>query len=104
MDRARKAEDRGELREAHQKRRVSQRKAMRVLEIRARDKAARNIQVELRMYSSYEWISGLLFLDIPCPLRGSCTRRAAFFGAKRVLRHKDPAHTCRKASPETCTD
>lgn len=45
LDRARKAEERSELREAKNKRRVSQRKALRILEIRERDKAARNIQV-----------------------------------------------------------
>ncbi|CAN0476046.1 unnamed protein product [Ectocarpus sp. 12 AP-2014] len=44
LDRARKAEDRGELREAKNKRRVSQRKAMRVLENRERERASRNIQ------------------------------------------------------------
>ncbi|CBN77064.1 conserved unknown protein [Ectocarpus siliculosus] len=44
LDRARKAEDRGALREAKNKRRVSQRKAMRVLESREREKASRNIQ------------------------------------------------------------
>ncbi|CAM9508962.1 unnamed protein product, partial [Ectocarpus sp. 12 AP-2014] len=43
LDRARKAEDRGELREAKNKRRVSQRKAMRVLENRERERASRNI-------------------------------------------------------------
>lgn len=53
-DRARKAEDRGELREAQQKRRVSQRKAMRVLEIRAKEKAARNIQVKLHSVRSLQ--------------------------------------------------
>lgn len=45
MQRARAAEARGDLREAQNKRRVSQRKAIRVLEIRAKDGAARNIQV-----------------------------------------------------------
>lgn len=46
MDRARKAEERSELREAADKRKVSQRAAMRVIEMKARDKAARNIQVQ----------------------------------------------------------
>lgn len=45
MQRARAAEQRGDLRDAQDKRRVSQRKAIRVLEIRAKDGAARNIQV-----------------------------------------------------------
>ena len=47
LERARKAEERGELREAQHKRQVSQRKVLRVLEIREKDKAARNIQVRL---------------------------------------------------------
>lgn len=48
MNRARRAEERGELRDAQNKRRVSQRKTMRVLEIKEREKAARNIQVRFR--------------------------------------------------------
>lgn len=52
LDRARKAEDRGELREAKNKRRVSQRKAMRVLENREREKASRNIQVSSQLLNT----------------------------------------------------
>ena len=47
LQRARKAEERGELRDAQHKRQVSQRKVLRVLEVREKDKAARNIQVRL---------------------------------------------------------
>lgn len=45
LDRARKAEDRRELWVAQNKRRVSQRKAMKVREMKEHGKAARDIQV-----------------------------------------------------------
>lgn len=43
--RARAAEDRAMLREAQNKRHVSQRRANRILEVRQKESAARNVQV-----------------------------------------------------------
>ena len=62
LDRARKAEGRGELREAQQNRRVSQRRMMRVLELQARGKAASNIQVSCRLYTRCTRLSAVLYL------------------------------------------